>query len=192
MEGPLLLMPGEHLASWGGVEPPADGRCIEAQFRFRGQDEPATDYDRACDVATAGYLGLLDVGTGQGLVLGDEPLSTAWQPAADAAARDGVDNTGGILIRWVYTNSEADVIGALKHVPETRWQDEGLVFSVGREPLYLLDATCPASEFERDDHPTIQLPPGRYALATAEYAPDDHACLLLHRLTRMSSDAAAY
>ncbi len=181
--GPLLLVPGEHLPSWGGVEPPADGRRIEAQFRFNGPDEPATDYDRACDVE--GWLGLLNIGDGYGMVLGDEPLSTAWQPAT--AAGDGGDDTGGLLIRWVYANSEAEVIAALAHVPQTAWRDEGLVLSVGHEPLYLLDAACPGSELEGVSYMTIQLPPGRYAIATAEYEPNSHTSLLLHRLTRISS-----
>ena len=66
--GPLLLVPGEHLPSWGGVEPPNDGRHIDAQFRFNGPNEPATDYDRACDVSMRGYVGLIDIGTGQGLI----------------------------------------------------------------------------------------------------------------------------
>jgi hypothetical protein len=74
--GPLLLVPGEHLPSWEGVAPPADGRHIEAQFRWNRRDAPATDYDRACDVT--GYLGLLSIGTGHGLVLGDELHATAW------------------------------------------------------------------------------------------------------------------
>lgn len=183
--GPLLLVPGEHLPLWGGVEPPADGRRIEAQFRFNGPDEPATDYDRACDVSMAGYVGLLDIGTGQGLVLGDDSNSTAWQPAAAASA--GGNDTGGLLIRWVYADREADIIAALAHVPQTAWRDEGLVLSVGHEPLYLLDAACPGSELEGDSSMTIHLPPGRYAIATAEYEPNSHTSLLLHRLTRMSS-----
>jgi hypothetical protein len=183
--GPLLLVPGEHLLSWGGVEPPADGRRIDAQFRFNGRDEPATDYDRACDVSMAGYVGLLDIGTGQGLLLGDEPLSTAWLPAATSS--DGGDDTGGLLIRWVYANRKADVVAALAHVPQTAWRDEGVVLRVGHEPLYLLDAACPGSELEGDSYLTIPLPPGRYAIATAEYEPDSHTSLLLHRLTRVSS-----
>jgi len=181
--GPLLLVPGEHLPSWEGTEPPSDGRQIDAQFRWNGQDAPATDYDRACDVQ--GYLGLLDIGAGQGIVLGDEPLGTAWQASAVAGESD--DATSGILIRWVYATSEAEVMEALTHVPETAWRDDGLLLSVGREPLYLLDAAYAGSELEGDNHLTIELLPGRYSMATAEYEPDSHTSLLLHRLTRRSS-----
>jgi len=66
--GPLLLVPGEHLLSWEGTELPSGGRQIDAQFRWGGQNAPVTDYDRACDVQ--GWLGLLDIGAGHGLVLG--------------------------------------------------------------------------------------------------------------------------
>src|SRR5258708_35074880 len=72
--GPLLLVSGEHLPSWEGTESPSDGRQIEAQFRWNGQGAPDTGYDRACDVKQ--YVGLLTIGVGQGMVLGDEPLST--------------------------------------------------------------------------------------------------------------------
>src|SRR5260221_7899824 len=184
--GPLLLVSGEHLLSWEGVAPPSDGRHIEAQFRWNGQDAPATDYDRACDVKE--YVGLLGIDTGHGLVLGDEPRTIAWQPSA-TAGESAEDDTSGVLIRWVYANSEAEVMEALTHVPETAWRDDGLLLSVGREPLYLLDAAYVGSELEGDDHLTIHLPPGRYSIATAEYAPDSQTSLLLHRLTKTSSDA---
>jgi hypothetical protein len=117
--------------------------------------------------------------------LGDEPLGTAWQ--ASAGAGEIGDDTGGILIRWVYANSEAEVIETLKHVPETVWQDTGLLLSVGCEPLYLLDAAYSGSELAGDAHMTVQLPSGKYPVATAEYEPDSHTSLVLHRLTCVSS-----
>jgi hypothetical protein len=180
--GPLLLVPGENLLSWGGLAPPPDGRQIEAQFRWNGQAAPATDYDRACDVKE--YVGLLDIGASQGLVLGDEPHGTTWHASV---ASDGSDDASGILIRWVYADTEADVIAALKHVPESVWRDDGLVLCVGHEPLYLLDTAYAGGELEGDNYLTIHLPPGRYSIATAEYEPDSQTSLLLHRLTRMSS-----
>src|SRR5260370_41091178 len=91
--GPLLLVSGEPLPSWEGTEFPSDGRQIEAQFRWNGQAAPATGYDRACDVKE--YVGLLTIGVGQGLVLGDEPLSTTWQ--APLAFGESDHDTSGIL-----------------------------------------------------------------------------------------------
>ena len=184
--GPLLLVPGEHLPSWEGTDPPSGGRQIEAQFRWSGQDEPATDYDRACDVEE--WLGLLDIGAGEGVVLGGEPLSTAWQTSVPSPASE--DNAGGILIRYMYANSEAAAIDALEHLSESVWQDTSMVLGVGREPLYLFDAAYPGSQLVGEDYLTVHLPPGRYALATAEYEPDRHTSLLVHRLTRIGSGTA--
>jgi hypothetical protein len=42
-------------------------------------------------------VSLLDVGAGHGIVLGGEPLGTAWQ--ASAGAGESGDNTCGILTR---------------------------------------------------------------------------------------------
>jgi immunity protein 21 of polymorphic toxin system len=182
--GPLLLVPGEYLSSWGGVCPPTDGRRIEATFRWDGPDSPACDYDRACDVD--GYLALLEIGAGQGLVLGGDPMSTAWWPITFG---DSLVNGGGILIRWFYANSDADVMAAVERVPEAAWVDDGLALVVGQAPLYLMDSTSPGGELGQldklgtgDDHLTIDLPAGCYALATAIVEPVPHTSLVLHRL----------
>lgn len=182
---PLLLLPGEHLSSWGGVEPPADGQPIKAIFRWGHLDNVTTDYDRACDVE--GYLGMLEIGTGHGLVLGDEPDTTAWQ--SFVASEDEDVNAGGILIRCEYTNSDndADIIAAVEQVPATAWVDDGLVLSVGHEPLYLLDAAYDASMLDGNDHLTIHLPAGTYSIATAKYEQIDHMRLRLHRLMRFTT-----
>jgi len=188
--GPLLLVPGECFSSWGGICPPTDGRQIEATFRWDGADSPACDYDRACDVD--GYLALLEIGTGQGLVLGGDPMSTAWWPRV---APDGTGaDRGGILIRWFYANSEADVIEAVERVPEAAWVDDGLTLVVGQAPLYLMDSGSPGGElgaFEKlgihEDHLKIHLPAGRYALATAIVESDAHTSLVLHRLKPISN-----
>lgn len=180
--GPLLLVPGEHLASWGGIDPPRDGRSIEARFRAL-LGEPASDYDRACDVE--GYLGLLDIGAGQGLVLAGDPCGAAWLSSSKPAGGDGRGLTGHMLVRWEYGESEASVIATLEHVPESIWRDDNLVLTVGREPLYLLDAAYNLGDLQGDDHLTIHLPEGMYSVVTAEYEPDAHTSLILHRLTRI-------
>src|SRR5438270_663817 len=86
--GPLLLVPGEHLSSWEGIDPPSAGRHVEAKFRSHDPNDPATDYDRACDIKD--YLGLIEIGAGKGLVLGGEPLSTAWWPSGSLGNEDGL------------------------------------------------------------------------------------------------------
>lgn len=72
--GPHLLLPERALADWDGGRPPKRGRVIEAKFRYQ-KGEPATDYDRACDVDD--LIGKIDVGGYDALVLGDDvPMST--------------------------------------------------------------------------------------------------------------------
>lgn len=191
--GPLLLVPGELLLSWGGVCPPTDGQHIEATFRWDGPDSPACDYDRACDFVDS-HLALLEIGAGQGLVLGGDPMSTAWWPMTSS---DSPANGGGILIRWFYADSEADVIEAVQRIPEAAWIDDGLALVVEQAPLYLMDAASPGGELGEfdvlgihEDHLKIHLSAGRYAIATAVVEPDAHTSLALHRLKPVSDDRA--
>jgi hypothetical protein len=178
--GPLLLVPGEHRLAWEGIEPPRDGPPIEARFRWNGPDEPATDYDRACNVK--GYVGQIEIGAGYGLVLGDYPTGTAW--LAFHNTEDDGDAVGGILIRWMHANSEADVLSAIQHVPDELWHDDGLTLEVGSQPLYLFDSAFAGDDLAGDDHLLIHLPTGEYAIATAEYEPDRDTAVVLHRLQR--------
>lgn len=179
--GPLLLVPGEFLSAWRGIVPPSTGQHIEAKFRSF-PDEPASVYDRACDVEAD--IGLLEVGAGHGLVVGGDPCGAAWLASEEPSSEANKRESGGILVRWVYANGEADVIAALEHVPESAWKDSGLTLTVGSEPLYLLDAAYNLDDLRGDDHLTIHLQAGTYSIATAEYEPDAHISLILHRLTR--------
>jgi Immunity protein 21 len=168
--GPLLLLPGAYLAAWEGTNPPSAGRVLQARFRWQDSAAMATDYDRACDVDD--YLGLLDIGGTQGLVLGDEPLATAWLP-------DGDSGKTGMLIRWVSADDEAHILAALTHIPDHVWDPAHLLFPVGSTPLYLFDAAIPGSKV--DAYLVIHLNPGSYLISTAVYKPDNGTELILHR-----------
>ncbi len=102
--GPLLLASKSVLPYWEGADPPSNGRKVEATFRWQGYGTPATDYDRACDVDD--YLDVINIGSEQGLVLGGEPLPTAWW-SADSA------QTGGILVRRKHNASDRDIAQAV-------------------------------------------------------------------------------
>jgi hypothetical protein len=177
--GPLLLLPADLLPLWEGVAPPAAERVIVATFRALGPEASATDYERACDVADA--LGLLDIGPGQGLVLGDEPAQTAWWPLA----------AGGLLVRWHYATSEAAVLAALRETPPTVFGPPACVLTVGPTPLILFDAALPGSEALRGEHLRLALPPGAYTVATADYRPDRALSLTVHRLLQKSATAGS-
>lgn len=145
-----------------------------------------------------GYVGLLTIGGGEGLVLGDMPMATAWWPLATSGG--GSEDVAGLLVRWMYANSEEDVLRALRREPNITWADGGLTLRVGTAPLYLFDAAVagevllrgePLIEAEntigavaKRDYLTLRLATGDYGVETAEYQPDAHTMLILHRLTR--------
>ena len=170
--GPLLLLSEALLPFWEGSDPPSGGRTAEATFRWGDPDAVATDYDRACDVDD--YLGLVDVDGGKGLVLGDEPMSTAWFPRGD-------DEHEGMLVRWVYADNESSVLSALSQVPDDIWEPTRLTFPVASEPLHLFGAAYPGTEAREKS--MLRLAPGDYSIATAQYKPDDRTFLVLHRFT---------
>jgi hypothetical protein len=75
--GPLLLLERALLPYWHG------------SF---GNTTAATDYDRACEIAD--YVGAIEVGSGIGVVLGEEPFSTTWW-------RSSEELRNSCIVRWV-------------------------------------------------------------------------------------------
>ena len=165
---PLLLVAKDNLWAWEGAAVPSQGRRVEARFRWN-PDGPATDYDRACDVDD--YLGLIDVGPGKALVLGDEPLMTTWLPLKD----------GGLLVRWVCADGEEALLAAAHRIPGDAYQDSGFSFTVGVAPLVLL-AACESGEDKIYPRIEFELPPGRYGILTSQYEADASTSLICHRL----------
>ena len=153
--GPLLLVAERYLADWHGADGPSPG---------------GTDYERAC--ATDDYAVPIEVGEGQGIVLGDEPLPTAWR----------ADARGGLIVRWIAAPSETAIDGALAALPTgLPWEH---IFEVDLEAgdgaLVLFDAAVPGTELPAE-HLRITLRPGRYAFELSAYRPSADVALLLHR-----------
>ncbi len=171
--GPLLLLPEALLSAWEGAKAPTVPRVIEAQSRWK-EGGPATDYDRACDLRTE--IDVLEVGSGYGLVLGDEPLPTSWKSAPE---RDG-----GLLIRWVSAEGDDEVANAVEHVPPDLFTEPTLVVEFDHVQLHMFDAALPG-ESGRIQGLRVELKPGLYAVDSARYTPDFETELLLHRLTRI-------
>ena len=114
--------------------------------------------------------GLLAVGPGHALALGDEPLATMWWPAG---------RTGGTLVRWRHAREPAAVERALAHLPQTTWVPTTLVLTVDDGPLYLFDAAYPGAAL--DASLEVTLGSSRYRLESGLYAPDATTALVLHR-----------
>jgi hypothetical protein len=170
--GPLLLLPDSLLPAWSGIDVP-EFRVVEARFRWSDREERACDYDRACDVDD--YVGVVRVGHGEGLVLGDVPAATAWLPRP----------FGGFFARWEYAESEVQMNAVLEHIPEwLAWVDKG-PFVIVSSPLQLFNSAEPGLEVVMSRIP-VDLAEGTYNVRWARYAPNDSTALSLIELRRAS------
>jgi hypothetical protein len=155
--GPLILLEEHLLSHWHGIQ--------------------TDDYDRACGIDD--YLGLLDVGSGRALVLGEEPMPTAWQPLSAPAE--------GMFVRWQYADDNESVVEAIADLSKASWEVTGIVYDLTGSSLLLFDATCPGED--PDCNRTgcklnIVLKEKRYLIETANYTPDDNTALILHRFVK--------
>jgi hypothetical protein len=174
--GPLLLLARDLLPFWSGIRP---SNVSAADFDNVYDYDFDCDYNRACEVKD--YLGLIEVASGTGLVLGGEPLSTTWWQIHD-------DLKLGLLVRWMWADDEASVIQSLANIPESIWEPGNLICHVGTEPLCLFDSAYLGSEIAENKSESLlmEINPGAYSLATADYSPDEETRLILHRFTRLN------
>jgi hypothetical protein len=153
--GPHLVVPEKHAIHWEGVAVPSHGRVVQAKFRY-DPTEPATDYDRACDVE--GYLGVVRIGRGRGLVLADVPLLTAYHLCQGRH----------FLLQWDFAPSES----ALLKFFESKLNNLSVLEEASfRHPGGRL-VLCDASDTPRDwlgDYAMFELTAGQY-LVTASRA----------------------
>ncbi|MFI0483804.1 Imm21 family immunity protein [Actinomadura sp. 9N215] len=153
--GPLLLAPASQLAQWGGVDDDD------------GPVETWGDYGRAC--AVEGYIGLVSVGSLDGLVLGDEPAMTTYLPDER------------LILRWSAADSEAELVAAAKKAAPTAPWEEHLTWDVDG-PVVLIDSAWPGSSPEPGNHLLVDLAPSRYTVRAA-YVEDGSNWMILVHLT---------
>ena len=149
--GPPLLVPELLLQDWSGIDVGDDSR---------------SDYDRACELT--GQLASLAVGSGEGLVLGDEPLDTAYLP------RSG----GGVLVRWLYAKTENRLLEHLNRLTADPEPEELAEFHWNRGRLMLIDSACPGPEVGTD-RLVLNLKPGRYVAQAARVEFDAETAAVL-------------
>jgi hypothetical protein len=125
------------------------------------------DYGRAC--AVDGYLGIIDVGGGEAVVLGDVPAMTTFLPSLN------------VLVRAIALEDDVDVEAVVyAMLPTARWEEE-IEWTV-TESAVLFDSVFSNAQISDEEHLIIPLTPGRYAVEAA-YVEVPEACLLLVRLT---------
>lgn len=159
--GPLLILEERLLHYWHGC--------------FSTLEDALTDYERACSVDD--YIGAIAVASGQGIVLGDEPFSTARWPSPD------LDHS--LLVRWVFAENEAAITQALENLPDKAWQRTDVEFWVSNDKLILFDAACSGNDI--DERLVIEIPEGWYAAETMHYQPNEQTSLILHRFVATPS-----
>ncbi|MEU6279190.1 immunity 21 family protein [Streptomyces sp. NPDC047028] len=152
--GPLIAIPETVLPFWVGAD----------------SAEPATDYDRACEVD--GYVGLLPVGDSAALVFGDEPAATTYLPER------------GTFVRWCAAESEAELLAGVPAAldtavwqPEVRWQVPG--------PVLLFDSAWPGGAADRTGHLRVPLRPGPYAVRAGYAQPGPETWVGLVQLRKL-------
>jgi hypothetical protein len=149
--GPFIVVPRTALSHWSGTE----------------------GDDRACEVMD--LVGVYELPEGaEALVLGDEPLSTAYLPEHR------------VLVRWCYAESEegvAEII--LAGIPTAEW-DEGPVLSTTGE-LVMFDAAYFGTEVGTlTDSTVLELGAGRYRVDSASIEPDQLTSFRVHRFIELT------
>jgi hypothetical protein len=150
--GPLVLLPDRARGDWTGVA--------------------GDDYERACGVD--GYLGVLDVGDDQALVIGDEPASTALLPtrAADSL----------VIAKWTYGPDRLSVVASLRGIRLDQFPAAQVKVTFLSSPQLLFDSGSPGGE--ADEHLTARLPAGEYVASTLVFEPARDISLVLHWVRR--------
>ena len=165
--GPHLVIPERYAPAWEGCFAPTGGRTVEATFRYN-PDGPATDYDRACDVA--GWLGVIPVGRGQGLVLGGDPTQAAYY-------RWG---RGHFILRWLYAESEAELLDHFHDVQARLPVEEEAVFRHPGGKVFLMDSTDVPGRW-LVQHTEFALPRGGYRVQTG-HSETASTYIIVHQL----------
>lgn len=173
--GPHLLLPAELECMWCGINPPSDGREVQAHFRWSGDyAAPASDYDAACDVN--GLVGLIQMEAQSVLVLGDEVPMSTWLASQQFA--------GGIIVvpmEWPNSHFDVDAITrAVAQVELDSYLPTGLSIDVPTGTCRLVAAANFGPNWTLGSLP-IAIPPASYTVLSAEVHADGF-WLRLHAL----------
>lgn len=162
--GPLICLESRLMSSWCGADGTFQmGKCVASQH---------SDYDRAC--AMSDYAGLVDVGGGSALVLGDLPLATAIF---------GKTHSELYVVRAVYMDPGTEIMLFADYFDERffRAPVEVLSFEIRSDALAMFDSALPGSDQSKKVL-TFSLSPGRYEIKTALVDPNEQTSLVVHRV----------
>jgi hypothetical protein len=111
--GPLLFASRAVIESWHGI---------------RASAGSVTDYERTCAVTEE--IGVIQIGSAQALVLGDEP---------DRCALVSRSPTYILMVRWRWAESEESLLAALdlERIERLPWKNQGF-FRGGRRRVHVV------------------------------------------------------
>lgn len=161
--GPYILATRSSAFAWLGTE----GLSAGDASRYKN------DYERACDVKD--YAGAIAGSPNEILVIDDLPYEMMW--LSDSP------NTG-LLIKWIGADSDEQVQAALKDVDTESFEDFPLQIELAEPELFLFDSAWRLANIG-DNYLKLMLQPGRYAVSTLIYEPNDRVSLHLIRLKRI-------
>lgn len=159
--GPLICAVPSAGANWRGTNGSSIG-------------DARTDYARACDVFD--YLGVIPCGSLEVLVLGDEPLQSAFTVTGDEVA----------IVRWVSCMSNERAAEVIDSLPSQLLViGEAVQFSVHEPHLFLFDAALDKPSVV-ESH-CVAVEPGRYTVTTESHKRDQEFEFLVHRFKRATA-----
>jgi Immunity protein 21 len=159
--GPLLCAAESVSKSWMGT---------------RGLSSPSprftSDYERAC--ATTEYLEHIPAGTGDVLVLGDEPLQSAFVRASNNL----------MIARWMYAQSHDQANTILQGpIGEALELTAKVPFVVKEDRIVLLDSALAGSQVI-DKFDIAHIEPGSYKVTTEKIEMKTQYSFIIHRFLR--------
>jgi hypothetical protein len=153
--------------------------CIERCFAHlwsglnRSTSGGSSDYDRAC--AIKDYVGVLDIGPAQALVLGDMPLSTSiWN---DANGEKYI-----YIVRCVYTNSDEIVKKIIEDHKYLDFSDPLEIISIHFSTRNIVMFDSAFTGINKEDYIAFECPFNHVHVDTKLIAVDQIASLVVHRL----------
>jgi len=155
--GPLICATSQAGGEWRGV----GGTSTKAA---------KTDYERASDVLD--YLGVIPCSSSDVLVLGDEPMQSAF-----ATVEQGL-----VIVRWVSCVSRARAEELIGNLPlQLPFIEDSINFTVREPNLYLFDSALDRPLVVGSGVCRIDMTPGRYAVTVERYEREHEFEFLVHR-----------
>jgi hypothetical protein len=133
-----------------------------------GAAGPPSDLERAQQIRE---IGVLPVGIGSALVVSGRSVPTTWLPTS----------TGGMLVRWVSAESEAEVLRAAGSAGDATWTPTGARFATRAGEHVLFHAGLSGAGVERENVP-IKLTSGTYDVTSAMVG-EHPVAVFVYRLT---------